>query len=84
MGKLHVRTCSRTTRVTALRMGGSEVARWRDNLCCVRLNHAAGAHFATFIEQHFPSQVLENHCFSMGISLEYMLLEGICGKNISA
>jgi hypothetical protein len=25
----------------------------------------AGAYFATFIEQTFPSQVLENHCFLM-------------------
>ena len=32
MGNLHVRTCSRTTRVTALRMGGFEAKRWRDFL----------------------------------------------------
>ena len=60
MGNLHVRTCSRTSRVTALRMSGSEFARGRENFCCVRLKSVAGVYFATFIEQTFPSQVLEN------------------------
>ena len=33
----HVRTCSRTTRATALRMGGFEAARWREKF---RLRHS--------------------------------------------
>ena len=63
MGFWHGRPCSRTTRVLAFRMSGSETARWREDLCCARLKRVAGACFATFIEQKFPSQVPENHCF---------------------
>ena len=62
MGNLHVRTCSRTSRVTALRMGGNFHALGRENSCCVRLQRVAGACFATFIEQTFPSQVPGNRC----------------------
>jgi hypothetical protein len=65
VGFRHGRPCSRTTRVTAFRMGGSEFARGRENSCCVRLRRVAGAYFATFIEQTFPSQVPGNHCFLM-------------------
>ena len=65
IGFWHGRPCSRTTRVTAFRMGGSEFARGRENSCCVRLQRVAGACFATFIEQHFPSQVPEHHGFLM-------------------
>ena len=63
IGFWHGRPCSRTTRVLAFRMSGSEGARWLKNLCCARLKRVAGACFATFIEQTFPSQVLENQCF---------------------
>ena len=63
MGNLHVRTCSRTSRVTALRMGGNFHALGRENFCCVRLQRVAGACFATFIEQKFPSQAPVNRCF---------------------
>ena len=45
-----VRTCSKTTRVTALRMGGIEVARRRENFCCVIPKRVAGVGFATFME----------------------------------
>ena len=62
MGNLHVRTCSRTSRVTALRMGGNFHALGRENSCCVRLQRVAGACFATFIEHTFPSQVPGNRC----------------------
>ena len=65
IGFWHGRPCSRTTRVLAFRMSGSEAARGRENFCCVRLKSVAGVYFATFIEQTFPSQVLENHCFLM-------------------
>ena len=65
MGNLHVRTCSRTSRVTALRMGGNFDALVRENSCCVRLQRVAGACFATFIEQHFPARVPGNPCFVM-------------------
>ena len=37
MGNLYVRTCSRTSRVTALRMGGNFDALVRENFCCVYL-----------------------------------------------
>ena len=37
MGNLDVCTCSRTSRVTALRMGGNFDALVRENSCCVRL-----------------------------------------------
>ena len=63
MGNLHVRTCSRTTRVTALRMGGFEAARWRENFCCVTPKSVAGVWFATFMEHTCPSRVLENPWF---------------------
>ena len=62
-GNLHVRTCSRTTRVTALRMGGLEVARWREKISCVIPNRVAGVGFATFMEHTFPLRLFENHCF---------------------
>ena len=62
---LHGRTCSRTSRVTAICMIGSEAARGRGDCCCVSLKSVAGVYFATFIEQTFPSQVLENQCFLM-------------------
>ena len=60
---LYARTCSRTTRVTALRMGGIEVARWRENFCCVIPKRVAGVGFATFMEHTFPLRLFENHCF---------------------
>ena len=63
VGFWHGRPCSRTTRVLAFRMSGCEAARWLENLRCVRLKRVAGACFATFIEQTFPSQVPGNHCF---------------------
>ena len=63
IGFWHGRPCSRTTRVLAFRMSGSEAARWREDLCCARLKRVAGACFATFIEQKFPSQVPVNRCF---------------------
>ena len=62
-GNLHVRTCSRTTRVTALRMGGFEVARWREKICCVIPKRVAGVGFATFMEHTFPLRLFEYHCF---------------------
>ena len=62
-GNLHVRTCSRTTRVTALRMGGFEVARWREKICCVIPKRVAGVGFATFMEHTFPLWLFENYCF---------------------
>ena len=58
-----VRTCSKTTRVTALRMGGIEVARWRENFCCVIPKRVAGVGFATFMEHTFPLRLFEYHCF---------------------
>ena len=60
---LYVRTCSRTTRVTALRMGGFKVARWREQICCVIPKRVAGVGFATFMEQTFSSRVPVFHCF---------------------
>ena len=63
IGNLHVRTCSRTTRVTAMRMGGFEAARWRENFCCVTPKRVAGVGFATFMEHTFPSRVFEDPCF---------------------
>ena len=60
---LYVRTCSRTTRVTALRMGGFEVARWREKICCVIPKRVAGVGFATFMEHTFPLRLFEYHCF---------------------
>ena len=63
MGNLHVGTCSRTSRVTALRMGGFDVARWREKNCCVIPKRVAGVGFATFMEHTFPLRVFENHCF---------------------
>ena len=60
---LYVRTCSRTTRVTALRMGGFEVARWREKTCCVIPKRVAGVGFATFMEHTFPLRFFEYHCF---------------------
>ena len=65
MGNLHVRTCSRTSRVTALRMSGSEFARGRENFCCVTLKSVAVVGFANVIEQKFPSRVLDNPCCLM-------------------
>ena len=54
MGNLYLRTCSRTTRVTALRMGGTFHALGRANSCCARVQRVAGACFAIFIKQTFP------------------------------
>ena len=61
----HGRTCSRTSRVIAICVIGSEAARGCGDFCCVTLKSAAGVYFATFIEQKFPSPVLENQCFLM-------------------
>ena len=58
-----VRTCSKTTRVTALRMGGIEVARWRENFCCVIPKRVAGVGFATFMEHTSFLLFFENHWF---------------------
>ena len=63
IGNLHVRTCSRTTRVTALRMGGFEVARWREKICCVIPKRVAGVGFATFMEHTSLLRFFENHWF---------------------
>ena len=60
---LYVRTCSRTTRVSALRMGGFEAARWRENFCCVTPKRVAGVGFATFMEHTCPSRVPEDPWF---------------------
>ena len=54
MGNLHVRTCSRTSRVTASRMGGTFHALGRANSCFARVQRVAGACFAIFIKQTFP------------------------------
>ena len=62
---LYVRTCSRTSRVTALRMGGIFHALGRANSCCVTLNSVAVVDFANVIEQKFPSRVLDNPCSLM-------------------
>ena len=59
---LYVRTCSRTTRVTALRMGGTFHALGRANSCCARVQRVAGACFAIFIKQTSPLWVPGNRC----------------------
>ena len=44
-------------------MGGFEVARWRENFCCVTPKRVAGVWFATFMEHPFSSRVPEKYCF---------------------
>ena len=83
-----VRTCSKTTRVTCLRMGGFEPARWRENFCCVTPKRVAGVGFATFMEHTCPSRVPEDPCFlldsplrsSMGRKMMRfsLLCDGLC------
>ena len=58
-----VRTCFKTTRVTALGMGGFEPARWRENFCCVTPKRRARVGFATFMEHTCPSRVPEDPFF---------------------
>ena len=83
-----VRTCSKTTRVTALRMGGFELARWRENFCCVIPKRVAGVGFATFMEHTCPSRVPEDHCFLLDSPFRsrigrkmmrfWLLCDGLC------
>ena len=65
IGNLHVRPCSKTSRVTALRMGGTFHALGRAKSCCVTLKSVAVVGFANVIEQKFPSRVLDNPCSLM-------------------
>ena len=88
IGNLHVRTCSRTTRVSALRMGGFEAARWRENFCCVIPKRVAGVGFATFMEHTCPSRVPEDPCFLLASPFRsrierkmrrfWLLCDGLC------
>ena len=85
---LYVRTCSRTTRVTALRMGGFEVARRREKICCVIPKRVAGVGFATFMEHTCPSRVPEDPCFLLDSPFRsrigrkmmrfWLLCDGLC------
>ena len=88
IGDLHVRTCSRTARVSALRMGGFEAARWRENFCCVTPTRVAGVGFATFMEHTCPSRVPEDPCFLLDSPFRsrigrkmmrfWLLCDGLC------
>ena len=83
-----VRTCFKTTRVTGLRMGGFEPARWRENFCCVTPKRVAGVGFATFMEHTCPSRVPEDHCFLLDSPFRsrigrkmmrfWLLCDGLC------
>ena len=88
MGNLHVGTCSRTSRVTALRIVGFDVARWREKNCCVIPKRVAGVGFATFMEHTCPSRVPEDPCFLLDSPFRsrirrkmlrfWLLCDGLC------
>ena len=44
-------------------MGGFEVARWREKICCVLPKRVAGVGFATFMEYTSLLRFFENHWF---------------------
>merc|ERR1712185_634852 len=83
-----VRTCFKTTRVTGLRMGGFEPARWRENFCCVTPKRVARVGFATFMEHTCPSRVPEDPFFLLDSPFRsrigrkmmrfWLLCDGLC------
>ena len=88
MGNLHVGTCSRTSRVAALRIVGFDVARWREKNCCAIPKRVAGVGFATFMEHTYSSRVPEDPCFLLDSPFRlrigrkmmrfWLLCDGLC------